>query len=100
MEEETSFEVGLGEHWARAHASFKFEKGSVLGGPPVPSDGFPGEVKEWTGDFGVVWDEVAIVACEAKELTDFGWISWGLPLSYAIEFGWVHTHVVLSDDHS
>jgi hypothetical protein len=51
LEEEASFEVGLGEHWARAHSRFKFKKGSVLDGPPVPGDGFLGEVKEWAGDF-------------------------------------------------
>ena len=51
LEEESSFKVRLGEYWARAHVRFKFEEGSVMGGPLVPGDGFLGEVKEWTGDF-------------------------------------------------
>jgi hypothetical protein len=72
----------------------------MLGGPPVPGYGFLSEIEEWTGDLRVVWDEVAIVACETQELADFSWVSWGLPLSYAIKFAWVHTHLVLSDNYS
>ena len=72
----------------------------MLGGSPVPSFCFLGEVEEWLSDSGVVWDEVAIITREAKELANFSQVSWDLPSSYAIKFAWVHVHLVLSDNYS
>ena len=71
----------------------------MLGGSPVPSFYFPSEVKEWSSNFRVVWDKVPIIAREAKELANFGQVSWDLPSSYAIKFARVHAHLVLSDNY-
>jgi hypothetical protein len=72
----------------------------VLSGSPVPSGGFPGEVEERAGDFGVIWNEITIVSGEAKELANFGWVMRGFPLSYTVKFTWIHTHLVPSNDYA
>ena len=72
----------------------------MLNGPPVPSGGFPGEIEEWTGDFGVIWNEIAIVASKAKELANLGRVPRGFPLSHTIKFTGIHTHLVPSDNHT
>jgi hypothetical protein len=66
----------------------------------MPIFGLFSEVKKWAGDLGVVWDEVSIVPCEAKELANLGWVPWWFPLSYTVKFAWVHTHLVLSNNYS
>jgi hypothetical protein len=71
----------------------------MLSGPLVPAYSLLSEVEKWVGDLGVIWDKVAIVACEAKELMDFGWVSWGFPLSYAVKFAWVHAHLVFPNNY-
>ena len=71
----------------------------MLGRSLVPCFCFPSEGKEWSSDFRVVWDEVAIIASKAKKLADFGWVLWDLPMLYAIKFAWVHAHLVLSNDY-
>jgi hypothetical protein len=71
-----------------------------LRGPPVPIDGLLGEIEEWTSDFGVVWNEVAIITGEAQELANLSRVPWGFPLSYTIQFAGVHSHLVPSDNHA
>jgi hypothetical protein len=94
-----SFEVGLSEHRTGAHVHLEFEEGVMLGGSPVPLFRFPGKIKKWPGDFGVVWDEVTIIPSEAKELANLCRISWGFPSSDTIKFAGVHAHSVLSNYH-
>jgi hypothetical protein len=72
----------------------------MLSGPPVPIDSLLGEIKEWASDFRVVRDEVTVVASEAKELANLGWAPRGFPLSYAVKFTGVHTHLVPPNNHT
>ena len=70
----------------------------MLGGSPVPGDSLLSEIEEWASDLGVVQDEIVVVACEAKDLANFGWVLWGFPLPYTVEFAWVHAHLVFPNN--
>jgi hypothetical protein len=66
----------------------------------MPSFSLLCKVEEWAGNLRIVWDKVAVIACETQELADFGWVSWGFPLSYTVQLAGVHAHLVLPNNYA
>ena len=50
-------------------------------------------------DIGKVRDKFSIEVCKPKERTD-AFDRGGLPIFDGREFGWVHAHITLTDDHA
>ena len=57
---------------------------------PVPLGVILGKVKEWSGMFLEVFDELAVEICEPQERLYFLLVGWLRPFLYSSDLDWVH----------
>ena len=57
---------------------------------PIPGEVLLGEVKEGSGDVGVVGDEPAVEVGKPKERANIFYLSWCRPVGDAVELDRVH----------
>ena len=96
MDEELFGEVRLSEHRFVAHTLFERIEGFLLWVVPVPRRGLQREVEEWSGDFGVVSYEVAVISCESEEFPYFCYIGRGDPVLDSFDLLVIHVDGVMS----
>ena len=83
-------EVGEAEDWFGEEEVFKRIEGRLTRRGPIPGEVLLGEVKEGTGDVGIVGDESSVEVGEPKERANVFHLGRSRPTCDSIEFYWVH----------
>ena len=80
--------------------TFERVEGGLARRGPIPGEVLLGEVKEGSGDIGIVRDESSVEIGETKERANIFHLSWCGPTCDAIKFDRVHGQLARFNDHS
>ena len=95
-----SGEVREMKYWVRNEGPLEDGKGGITGFRPIPGVGFLSEVKERTGDIGVVGYESVIEIGKAQEGMDIFDNGWSQLIGNSSYFDMVHCQGPGLDDHA